>query len=109
MIAPTLRWASMLCVGALLNLTAAFDASADAVTDWNAKAEAIEKRMLPPPNARGMAIMHIAMFEAVNAIERRYSPYRLSLPAERDASKEAAAATAAHAVLVALHPEQEKA
>jgi hypothetical protein len=111
MIAPALRLASIFCIGALINLAATFGADADVVTDWNAKAEAIaiEKRMLPPLNARGMAIMHIAMFEAVNAIERRYSPYRLSLPAERDASKEAAAATAAHAVLVALHPEQEKA
>jgi hypothetical protein len=111
MIGPALRLASMLCIGALLNLAAAFGAAADVVADWNAKAEAIavEKRMLPPPNARGMAIMHVAMFEAVNAIERRYSPYQLNLTAERDASKEAAAAAAAHAVLVALHPDQEKA
>jgi hypothetical protein len=111
MIAPVFRLASMLGIGALLNLAAAFGAHADVVTDWNARAEAIavEKRMPPPANARGMAIMHIAMFEAANAIDRRYSPYRLSLTAEPDASKDAAVAAAAHAVLVALHPEQEKA
>jgi hypothetical protein len=105
------KWTSALCFGVLIGLGTMFGAHADAVSDWNAKAEAIavEKRMLPPPNARGMAIMHIAMFEAVNAIERRYSPYRLNLAAERGASKEAAAAAAAHAVLVALHPDQEKA
>src|SRR5262249_9420007 len=76
------------------------------IADWKAKAEiiAIEKRMLPPPNARGMAMLHVAMFEAVNAVERRYSPYKLTLPADRTASKEAAAATAAHGVLSALHP-----
>jgi hypothetical protein len=110
MIAQAFRLAAMLCIGALLNLAAAVGANADVVADWNARAEAIavEKRMLPPANARGMAIMHVAMFEAVNAIERRYSPYRLGLTAERDTSKEAAAAVAAHAVLVALHPEQEK-
>jgi hypothetical protein len=111
MFARRTKRTSALCLGALIGLGTTFGAQADAVSDWNAKAEtiAVEKRMLPPPNARGMAIMHIAMFEAVNAVERRYSPYRLDLTAERGTSKEAAAAAAAHAVLVALHPDQEKA
>jgi hypothetical protein len=111
MFARRTKWTSALCLGVLIGLGTTSGAHADAISDWNAKAEtiAVEKRMLPPPNARGMAIMHIAMFEAVNAIERRYSPYRLNLTAERGTSKEAAAAAAAHAVLVALHPDQEKA
>ena len=110
MFARRTKRTSALCLGALIGLGTTFGAQADAVSGWNAKAEtiAVEKRMLPPPNARGMAIMHIAMFEAVNAIERRYSPYRLDLAAERGASKDAAAAAAAHAVLVALHPDHEK-
>ena len=54
-----------------------------------------------------MAIMHIAMFEAVNAVDRRYAPYRLKLTAGKDTSKEAAAAAAAHTVLTALHPDQQ--
>lgn len=84
-------------------------ATADVISDWNAKAEAIaiEKRILPPPNARGLAIMHVAMFEAVNAVERRYSPYRLHLQADKSLSKDAAAAAAAHAVLLALYPDQQ--
>jgi hypothetical protein len=83
-------------------------ARADIISDWNAKAEAIatEKKLLPPPNARGMAILHVAMFEAVNAVDKKYAPYKLKLSAGKNVSKEAAAATAAHAVLVALHPEQ---
>jgi hypothetical protein len=83
-------------------------ARADVISDWNAKAEAIaiEKRMLPPPNARGMAMLHVAMFEAVNAVDRKYAPYRLELATDKNVSKEAAAATAAHDVLVALHPDQ---
>src|SRR5262245_20105827 len=83
-------------------------ARADVIADWNAKAEsiAIEKRMLPPPNARGMAMLHVAMFEAVNAVERRYSPYKLPLLADRTASKEAAAAVAAPGAFSALHPDQ---
>lgn len=107
---PTKR-ISVFFLGALIGLGTTCGAHADTISDWNAKAEtiAVEKRMLPPPNARGMAIMHVAMFEAVNAVERRYSPYRLDLTAERGASKDAAAAAAAHAVLVALHPDREKA
>jgi hypothetical protein len=78
------------------------------ISDWNARAEAIaiEKRLLPPPNARGMAMLHVAMFEAVNAVDRRYAPYKLKLSADGQTSKEAAAAMAAHDVLIALHPDQ---
>ncbi len=110
MIANKARLAPALCLGALITLGVTPGARADAVSHWNATAEAIaiEKRMLPPPNARSMAILHIAMFEAVNAVVRRYSPYRLNLAAEPGASKEAAAAAAAHTVLLALHPDQEK-
>jgi hypothetical protein len=100
----------MLCLAGPLAIATAVGARADVITDWNAKAEviAVNKRILPPPNARGMAIMHVAMFEAVNAIERRYSPYRLNLTADRTASRDAAAAAAAHAVLLALHPDEQK-
>jgi hypothetical protein len=94
-------------------LSAAFagPAHADMISGWNVKAEAIaiEKRVLPPPNARGMALLHVAMFEAVNAVDRKYAPYKLKLVAEPNTSQEAAAAAAAHAVLVALHPDQQAA
>ncbi|WP_426435885.1 vanadium-dependent haloperoxidase [Bradyrhizobium genosp. P] len=46
------------------------------------------------------------MFEAVNAIERRYTPYKLMLSADRSTSKEAAAATAAYDVLFTIYPDQ---
>ena len=47
---------------------------ADVIMDWNARADSIatDKRLLPPVHGRVLAIMHVAMFEAVNAIERRY-------------------------------------
>ena len=82
--------------------------AADVVTDYAAKAVAIgvEKQL---PNARltrGLAMMHVAMFEAVNAIDRRYQPYKLELVADKGASREAAAATAAHDVLVSLFPDE---
>lgn len=83
-------------------------ARADVLSDWSARADAIgaEKQLPNLPNVRGQAMMHLAVFEAVNAVERRYQPYRLDLNAPRGASKEAAAASAAYEVLLALHPEQ---
>jgi hypothetical protein len=86
-------------------------ARADIVSDWGARAIAIgvEKQMPNAPLTRGLAMMHVAMFEAVNAVERRYMPYKLDLTADPSTSKEAAAATAAHAMLVQLHPEQRSA
>jgi hypothetical protein len=83
-------------------------ARCDVIMDWNAKADAIgiEKQLPNVPNARVQAMLHVAMFEAVNAIDRRYAPYKLNLAAERTISKEAAAASAAYDILVALYPDQ---
>jgi hypothetical protein len=60
--------------------------------------------MLPPQAERVVATVHVAMFDAVNSIERRYLPYRVQLPAAKETSKEAAAAAAAASVLAALLP-----
>jgi PAP2 superfamily len=84
-------------------------AHGDVIMDWNTKADAIaavKPSLTTPMHARGTAILHLAMFEAVNAIERRYSSYKLELVAERGASKEAAAAAAGHDALLSLHPDQ---
>jgi len=48
------------------------------------------------------------MFEAVNSIDARYQPYRKRLDAEPGASREAAAAAAAHYVLTRIYPDQAK-
>src|SRR5260370_883422 len=53
---------------------------------------------------RSFAIMHAAIYDAVNAIEGTHKPYLVRLGASRFASEEAAAATAAHEVLVKLYP-----
>jgi hypothetical protein len=97
------RICSVLAVGMF-----ATAARSDVIMDWNAKADAlaVEKQLLNAPNARGQAMLHIAMFEAVNAIDRRYAPYKLNLTADRAASREAAAAAAAYDVLLALHPDK---
>ena len=96
------------CIAALLLCGIA---QADVIVDWNTRADAIatEKRLTAPLYGRSLAMMHVAMFEAVNAIDRRYQPYRLNLVADRNTSRELAAATAGHDVLAALYPDQKAA
>lgn len=53
---------------------------------------------------RSYAIMHGAMFDAVNSIDRSHTPYFVEVPGSPNASIEAAAAQAAHDVLVGLYP-----
>jgi len=54
---------------------------------------------------RSFAIMHAAIYDAVNAIDRTHKPYLVRLTGvSRFASQDAAAASAAHEVLVALYP-----
>jgi len=68
-------------------------ASADVITGWNEKAVAfVTARTMPPwQGERIMAMVHVAMFDAVNSIERRYRPYLVQLPATPTTSREAAA------------------
>src|ERR1041384_1678346 len=81
-------------------------AAANVITDGDEKGVAVvQTKMPPPPSYRVMAIMHLAMFEAVNSVEPRYKPYKAKLSAAPDASKEAAAATAAATVLSKLVPD----
>ncbi len=53
---------------------------------------------------RSFAMMHAAMFDAVNSIDGGYTPYKTNVPFSQNASAEAAAAQAAHDVLVGLYP-----
>jgi hypothetical protein len=53
---------------------------------------------------RSYAMMHAAMFDAVNSIDGSYTPYLTDVPGSPNASLEAAAAQAAHDVLAALYP-----
>jgi membrane-associated phospholipid phosphatase len=60
----------------------------------------------PPVAARSAAIVQAAVYEAVNSIDGSYSHYLVDIPAPPWASKEAAAAEAAHDALVGLFPSQ---
>jgi hypothetical protein len=96
-------------IGALLVVGEAAPARANVITDWDQKAIAAVAPLASAPSHytpyaayRMMGIVHAAMFDAVNSIERRYRPYLVQLPADPAASKEAAAAAAAAAVLATI-------
>jgi hypothetical protein len=81
---------------------------ADVITDWNEKAVAyVTGKMAPAAAQRVVTMVQVAMFDAVNSIDRRYRPYLTQLPAAATTSKEAAAAAAAGTVLASLHPQAE--
>ena len=84
-------------------------ACADVVTQWNEKAiaSATAGGQNPLIVSRTVAIVHTAMFDAVNSIENRYVPYAIRISARPGSSAPAAAATAAYAALAALLPSQE--
>jgi hypothetical protein len=91
---------------------AAIDSSAqpvNPVVQWNRKLLGIVRTPGAQPATihptRSFAIMHAAIYDAVNAIDRTHRSYLVRLSGvSRDASHEAAAAAAAHDVLVALYP-----
>jgi len=94
----------LLVAVALIALTPS--AFADVITDWNEKAVAfVTGKMAPAAAQRVVTVMNVAMFDAVNSIERRYRPYLTQLPAAASTSKEAAAASAAGTVLASLNPQ----
>jgi len=96
---------------ALAALARVPDVCADVVTDWNQTAlatqAAIPGAIRTPPAARALAMVHLAIFDSVNAIDRRFTPYAAGALADPSASPEAAAAASAHAVLVNLYPSRQ--
>ena len=92
-----------------IGLLFARGAAADPVLDWNeiALAEVTASSQLPPDGARTMAMVHVAVFDAVNAIDRRYEPVAMEKRVPTDASADAAVASASYAVLAGLFPARE--
>jgi hypothetical protein len=85
----------------LLLSTLAF---ADSVTDWNGIMKTTVSAQGAHHQARYAAIVHLAMFDAVNSISGEYEPYLKRYPAAANASAEAAAVAAAHRVLKTYFP-----
>jgi hypothetical protein len=81
----------------------------NAVTHWNTVAIDVFKPTQgtnPMAQARSFAILHAAIHDALNAIDRRFAAYTPGLADAHGASEDAAVAAAAHDVLVAQVPEQ---
>jgi hypothetical protein len=82
--------------------------SGQPVIDWNQTLLSIvntpgaQPAMIQP--TRNFAILHAAIYDAVNAIDRSHEPYLIFTRAPRDASETAAADAAAHTALVGLYP-----
>ena len=106
---------ALLCASLSLQGTGSAHASSDAsqpdqVIQWNRTL----LQILQTPGAqpatihptRSMAIVHLAIYDAVNAIRGGHAPY-LVLHAPRSASPDAAAAAAAHTALLSLFPSQQ--
>jgi hypothetical protein len=100
----------ILCVTAMVALVG-FSARAawtDEVLSWNqVTLDTIRALRLDPPVAtRTLAMVHVAIHDALNGIERVYEPYHVEQRAPPGASRRAAAAMAAYTVLSGLHPER---
>jgi hypothetical protein len=81
------------------------------VTEWSeiAVATAAAGKHGASDASRTTALVHAAIFDAVNAVETRYTPYKIKLTAPAGASPDAAAVAAAYSVLVRLYPAQKDA
>lgn len=94
-----------LLLAAALALALPATASADAVTDWNATTNnVIGAAGAPPQQFRVFGMVHIAIHDALNAIQPRYRSYNPIGAANPASSPQAAVAAAARKVLVDLLP-----
>ena len=105
---PRLRTFALLTL-TLLGLTALAGigpARADEITDWNVIA--LEVLALGGQNpvvaTRGVAMAHLAVHDALNAIDRRYEPYVYDARSEPGAAPAAAVAAAMRVVLIGALP-----
>ena len=74
------------------------------VIEWNRILQATIPSTAGLQSPRYFSMLHVAMFDAINSIERGYSSYYVKVQASAGASAEAAAAQAAHDVLTGLFP-----
>ena len=94
-------------MAAIVSTVVANAKAADPIADWNQIAETAVKAAghAPPVAALDFAIVHLAIYDAVESIDRRYQPYRVRVD-HATGSANAAAARAGHDVLVGLFPTQ---
>jgi hypothetical protein len=99
------RYRVIAVVAVLSTMLVSVPARADTVTDWNQLAiGALAADGQGSSASVQMAMFHGAIYDAVNAIDRRHQPYLVRPPARRWYSQDAAAATAAFRVLTGSDP-----
>jgi hypothetical protein len=98
------------CAFGLLMAFASGTARADMITDWNVTTHEVLKagRVAGGPAARTLAMVHVAMSDAVNSVQDRYARYTANVAAKPNASAEVAAASAARDILIQLYPAQKQ-
>jgi len=105
--ASSRRWLSLLLATLAMVLTAG-PAGADTVTEWNQTSIDVLKagNVAGNPWSRCMAMVHVAIADAVNTIQGRYTRYAVTSPAAPSASADAAVAAAARTILIQVIPGQ---
>src|SRR5688572_31218749 len=83
-------------------------ASADAVSDWNEiTLSAVTASRPGPIGMLDVALVHVAVHDAVQAFEHKYEPYYVDIKATKG-SRSAAVAAAARDVLAGMYPDPVK-
>src|SRR5437899_6331822 len=99
---------AVLAAASLAPATAQVTKPVSQVVQWNRMRLVIVRTPGAQPATihptHSFAIMHGAIYDAVNAIDGTHKPYLVRLSASHFASQEAAAAAAAHEVLIKLYP-----
>ena len=93
---------------AILMTPCAMTAHADVIIDWNQNALEVLKtaNVVGNPGSRAMAMVHVAMSDAVNSVQPRYTRFASAAPKAPNVSAEAAAVSAARQILIQLVPAQ---
>jgi hypothetical protein len=82
-------------------------ARADVVTDWNIiTGTLVSNDIGNNPRLRTLAMVHVAMSDAINTVQNRYARVVVNVPLMPGASAEAAAATAARQILTHIYPKE---
>jgi hypothetical protein len=110
MFTVSLRWLTIVVLLVVLGFVSPAAAQTDEVLEWNAvfqRAIVTAGPAVPGPvQGRLAAIVHVAIFDALNGIDRRFTPIHVTDDAPPGASREAAIAKAAYTALAGLFPAQ---
>jgi hypothetical protein len=99
----------LVALGMLFAITIG-SARADIVTDWNVTALRLTQAVNAPGGmqSRALAMMHVAMSDAINTVQNRYTRLVVTEALAPNVSADAAAASAARQILIHLFPKQKE-